>query len=538
MFTSILLIAIFVVILWFIKGLKKKKKSFNFRVLTALVIGLVFGLVVQLTIGTEQTYLVNDEGVKIESYVTAAEVANDQSSATDEDGNTIPMLIDFAEIGFDDTQIESVFGEDALKYDGAIVKTQSDLTDPTYYKEKNSPSANLMMVMSIVSGIYISLLKLIVIPLIFISITTAIINARGKANLGKKVTKIITFLLVTVAISAVVGVITSLLIGIDGAALQAGLGSTSDVLERSASLTEKSTSLSSMSISDLILAPIPSDFSFLVGQGDTAALTTVIFGMFLGYSVLQVDKRYPERVALFIDILNSTKEVVLSMVREILKLTPFAIVALMATFMSTTDFAGMSQLLLFVVGTYVAIAIMYVIHLLILAIFGLNPVKFAIKSFPVLLFGFGSRSSMAALALNTQTQREQLGVDEMTSDLAGTFGVTIGQNGCAGIYPAMIAVMAMQLDPNTTITIPWLIMLTIVIAISSFGIAGVGGGATFAAIAVLSIMGLPVTMAAILISVEPLLDMARTALNISDSMLTGVVISKIDGDLDMETYNE
>ncbi|WOO88618.1 cation:dicarboxylase symporter family transporter [Mollicutes bacterium LVI A0078] len=537
MFTSILLIAIFVVILWFIKGLKKKKKSFNFRVLTALVIGLVFGLIVQLTVGTEQSYLENSKGEKIESYVMATDVANDPSIITDEEGNTIPVLINFADLGLDDNAVTSTFDTDALKYDGVIVETQGDLTDPTYYKEKNTASANLMMVMSIVSSIYISLLKLIVIPLIFISITTAIINARGKANLGKKVTKIITFLLVTVGISAIIGVMTSLLLGIDGAALQAGLGASSDVVERTATLTERSTSLTSMSIADLITAPIPSDFSFLVGQGDTAALTTVLFGMFLGYSILQVDKRYPERVELFINILNSTKEVVLSMVREILKLTPFAIVALMATFMSTTDFAGMSQLLLFVIGTYVAIAIMYVIHLLILAIFGLNPVKFAVKSFPVLLFGFGSRSSMAALTLNTQTQREELGVDEMTSDLAGTFGVTIGQNGCAGIYPAMIAVMAMQAN-DLSITFGWLIMLTIVIAISSFGIAGVGGGATFAAIAVLSIMGLPVTMAAVLISVEPLLDMARTALNISDSMLAGVVISKIDGELDMETYNE
>lgn len=533
MITSIILIAIFIAILLFIRSLKKKKKSFNYRVLIALIIGLVFGAIVQLGLGTDQSKMVGKDGKEITEYATIAEIQGGSVKLAED----TEVYVSFDDLQFTDDVVAAKFGSKAIKYDGMLVDSTMNLSDPTLVKEENTASANLMTFMSIVSGIYINLLKLIVIPLIFISITTAIINARGNSNLGKKVSKVIGILLITVAISALVGVTTSLLLGIDGATLTSSLASNSDVLDRSASLAEKSTNFGSMSISDLILATVPSNFGFLVGQGDTAALSTVMFGMFLGYSVLQVDKRYPERVKLFIEILNTTKEVVLSMVREILKLTPFAIVALMASFMAKTSFTGMTQLVLFVVGTYIAIIIMYIIHLLILSMFGLNPTKFAKKSYPVLLFGFGSRSSMAALTLNTQAQKEELGVDEMSADLSATFGVTIGQNGCAGIYPAMVAVIAMQSQPDASITIGWLIMLIIVIAISSFGIAGVGGGATFAAIAVLSIMGLPLTAAAILISVEPLLDMARTALNISDGMLTGVLVSKIDGDIDMEKYN-
>ncbi len=533
MITSIILIAIFIAMLVVIKNLKKKKKSFNYRVLFALVLGLAFGLVVQLALGTEQTQFVDTDGNQITDYVSVIDVAD--GSATAEENTSMILL--FEDTGADEESIVSVYGSEALKYDGIIIDSEEDLTTPRYIEETNTPAGNLMMVMSIVSSLYISLLKLIVIPLIFISIATAIINARGNVGLGKKVTKIITLLIVTVGISALVGIATSLVLGIDGAALVEGMQGASGVADRATSLTEKSTELSSMNIADLILAPIPSDFSFLVGGGSTAALSTVLFGMFLGYSVLQVDKRYPERVELFINILNTTKEVVLSMVREILKLTPFAILALMASFMATTSYSGMSQLFLFVIGTYVAIAIMYLIHLLLILLVGLSPAKFARKTYPVLLFGFGSRSSMAALTLNQTTQREKLGVDDLTADLASTFSVTIGQNGCAGIYPAMVAVMAMQASGGE-ITIPWIIMLVAVIAISSFGIAGVGGGASFAAVAVLSIMGLPVTIAAVLISVEPLLDMARTALNISDGMLTGVLVSKIDGQLNEETYNE
>jgi L-cystine uptake protein TcyP (sodium:dicarboxylate symporter family) len=235
--------------------------------------------------------------------------------------------------------------------------------------------------------------------------------------------------------------------------------------------------------------------------------------------------------------MNSSKEVVLSMVKEILKLTPYAIVALMATFAVTSSLASLAEMGKFVVASYTAILVMYGIHLLIALINGLNPITYARKTWPVLLFGFGSRSSMAALPLNIETQVDTLGVDDETASIAATFGTSIGQNGCAGIYPAMLAVMAAQMS-GVDIDILWMLKLVLVTAVASFGIAGVGGGATFAAIAVLSIMGLDITIAAILVSVEPLIDMARTALNISDSMLSGVVVAKHNKTLDKEIYNQ
>ena len=112
------------------------------------------------------------------------------------------------------------------------------------------------------------------------------------------------------------------------------------------------------------------------------------------------------------------------------------------------------------------------------------------------------------------------------ANLAATFGATIGQNGCAGIYPAMLATMiapTMGVDP---LSLGFIVGLIAIVAISSFGIAGVGGGATFAALVVLPAMGFPVTIAALLISVEPLIDMARTALNVNGSIVSGVLASK------------
>jgi L-cystine uptake protein TcyP (sodium:dicarboxylate symporter family) len=90
----------------------------------------------------------------------------------------------------------------------------------------------------------------------------------------------------------------------------------------------------------------------------------------------------------------------------------------------------------------------------------------------------------------------------------------------------MLAVMAaptVGIDPYTA---NFLLTLVVIIAISSFGVAGVGGGATFASLIVLPAMGLPVTLVALLISIEPLIDMGRTALNVSGAMLSGVITAR------------
>lgn len=137
---------------------------------------------------------------------------------------------------------------------------------------------------------------------------------------------------------------------------------------------------------------------------------------------------------------------------------------------------------------------MYIIHLIILSVLGINPVKYVKKTIEVLIFAFTSRSSAGALPLNVQTQTKRLGVPEGIANFSATFGLSIGQNGCAGIYPAMLAVMVAPVA-NVEIDFQFVVTLIAVVIISSFGVAGVGGGATFASILVLSTLNLPVALA-------------------------------------------
>ncbi|KFN91692.1 L-cystine uptake protein [Tetragenococcus muriaticus 3MR10-3] len=140
--------------------------------------------------------------------------------------------------------------------------------------------------------------------------------------------------------------------------------------------------------------------------------------------------------------------------------------------------------------------------------------------------------------MNLTTQTKALGVDEATANFAGSFGISIGQNGCAGLYPAMLATIVAPTAGVDIFDWRFVIMLILVVTISSFGVAGVGGGATFASLIVLGSMNLPVAIVGLVISVEPLIDMGRTLVNVNDSMVAGVVTSANLNDLDRNTLND
>ena len=153
-------------------------------------------------------------------------------------------------------------------------------------------------------------------------------------------------------------------------------------------------------------------------------------------------------------------------------------------------------------------------------------------------FAFTSRSSAGALPLNIETQTKALGVDEATANFAGSFGLSIGQNGCAGVYPAMLATIVAPTVGINVFDWQFILLLVAVVTISSFGVAGVGGGATFASLIVLGSMNLPIAIVGLVISVEPLIDMARTLVNVSDSMVAGMVTSSRINELDRSILDD
>ena len=132
---------------------------------------------------------------------------------------------------------------------------------------------------------------------------------------------------------------------------------------------------------------------------------------------------------------------VMRLVRLVMKLTPYGVLALMTKVVATSNLQDILKLGSFVVVSYIGLALMFVIHGVILSVSGVNPLRFFRKVWPVLTFAFTSRSSAASIPLSIEAQTRRLGIPASIASFAASFGATIGQNGCAGLYPAMLAVM-------------------------------------------------------------------------------------------------
>lgn len=385
---------------------------------------------------------------------------------------------------------------------------------------------------NIVGQGYVALLQMIVMPLIFISIVAAF----TKIQIGEKFAKIgsliFIFLIGTVTIAAIVGVVYALMFGLDASTINLGNAEQA----RGSEIAKQAKDLTAHTLPQQILELLPKNpFLDFTGQRATSTIAVVIFASFIGFAYLRVARKQPDHGELLKRAIDAIYSLVMAIVTFVLRLTPYGVLAIMANTLSTSDFGAIWTLGKFLIASYAALITMYIIHLIILSLLGISPIRYIKKTLEVLIFAFTSRSSAGTLPLNIQTQTRRLGVPEGIANFAATFGLSIGQNGCAGIYPAMLAIMVAPVA-NVEIDLQFIVTLIAVVIISSFGVAGVGGGATFASILVLSTLNLPVALAGVLISVEPLIDMGRTALNVNDSMLAGTGTAKLTKHWDKDTF--
>lgn len=402
------------------------------------------------------------------------------------------------------------------------------------YGVENIVITDTMDWISIVGSGFVRLLQMIVMPLIFISILSAFAKMDIQEKFLKSGLKIIALLLGTTAIAAAIGITAALLFNLDASSLNLGDAEN----ERALSLETTASEVQDQTLPQQLVSLLPANpFLDFTGDRATSTIAVVFFAIFLGISFVRLMQRNPESGEKIRQGLIALNDWIMQLVKLVLALTPYGILAIMTSTVATSDFQAIYDLGIFVVASYAALITMYIIHLLLISFTGLNPIQYVKKTSEALLFAFTSRSSAGTLPLNIQTQRTRLGVPSSIANFSGSFGLSIGQNGCAGIYPAMLGIMIAP-AAGVEINAQFIVTLIAVTVIASLGIAGVGGGATFAAIIVLSTMNLPVALAAVLISVEPLIDMGRTALNVSGSMTAGTITAKTNGTLDKTIYDD
>ncbi|HHF5521339.1 TPA: L-cystine transporter [Haemophilus influenzae] len=377
---------------------------------------------------------------------------------------------------------------------------------------------------NVVGNGYVRLLQMIVMPLVFVSILSAIARINQTRSLGKVSVGVLSTLLITTAISAAVGIAMVHLFDVSAA----GLIVSDRELAAQGKVLDKAGQVSNLTVPAMLVSFIPKNpFADLTGANPTSIISVVIFSALLGVAALSLgkeDQALGERIAQGVETLN---KLVMRLVRFVIRLTPYGVFALMIKMAATSKWADIVNLGNFIVASYAAIALMFVVHGILLFFVKVNPVDYYKKVLPTLSFAFTSRSSAATIPLNIETQTAKLGNNNVIANFAATFGATIGQNGCGGIYPAMLAVMVAPMVGIDPFSFSYILTLIFVVAISSFGIAGVGGGATFAAIVVLSTLGLPLELIGLLISIEPLIDMGRTALNVNGAMVAGTITDRL-----------
>ena len=375
---------------------------------------------------------------------------------------------------------------------------------------------------------------MIIMPLIMVSIISAILKLKDASSLGKISALTIGTLLITTTVAAALGILMAKLFGLTAV----GLTSSAAEVARGVQLQGSLETAKAMSLTKLLVSFVPTNpFLDMTGARKTSTIAVVVFSIFIGISATGIAAKKPEIFASFENFMKVAHAIVMRMVTLVLRLTPYGVFALMFEVVASSSYTDILKLINFVVASYSALILMFLVHLAIIAGVGLNPLRFVKKVFPVLAFAFTSRTSAGSIPMSVQTQTQRLGTPEGIANFAASFGSTIGQNGCAGIYPAMLAVMIAPTVGVDPFTISFLLPLLAIITIGSVGVAGVGGGATFAALIVLSAMDLPVALAGLLISVEPLIDMGRTALNVSGSITAGTVTSRVMGQTDLAVYN-
>jgi L-cystine uptake protein TcyP (sodium:dicarboxylate symporter family) len=386
---------------------------------------------------------------------------------------------------------------------------------------------------NVIGSGYVRLLQMIVAPLVLISILAAVTKLSDARALGAMSALVLGLLMITTAASALIGVAMTTTFGLRADAIVQGVRE----LERGTALQAQVPEAARLTIPSLLQSFVPANiFADLAGTRSTSVIGVVIFAALLGVAVLALRREQPETGAQVIRGIDTLLALIMRLVRIVIRLTPYGVLALMARVMATSDVNDVVNLGRFVVASYLGMSVILLMHAAILAAAGLSPLRFFQRIWPVLTFAFSSRSSAAAIPLSVDTQVTRLGVAPATANFAASFGATIGQNACAGLYPAMLAVMIAPTVGMDATSASFITSLVIVATIGSFGIAGVGGGATFAALVVLSTLNLPVALAGLLISVEPLIDMGRTAVNVSGSMTAGAVTSRLLRETDMEVF--
>lgn len=377
---------------------------------------------------------------------------------------------------------------------------------------------------SLLGGGFISFIRMLVIPLVMVSIIHVIINMKEDAKLGALVKRTLVITLVMVAISVALGIFL-------GKIFNVGHVEQAVAAEGANKIREVK------NIVDTLKALIPANPVEAMVNLNIVGL--VIFSAMLGVAAKRMSKKYMEIVSPFFALINAMQKIIVSMAMSIIKWMPLAVVPLLANTIAQKGISAIVEVSKFILVLYLAVAVMFVIQMIAVAMFGLNPITYVKKCISLLILAFTSRSSVGCLPVTISTLTNKLGVSESTASFVGSFGTTAGMQGCAGIFPALTIVFVTNMSGHS-VDLTLIVMSIIVVSIGSLGIAGIPGTATMAASVGLSGTGLAGLFPLVnpILAIDPIIDMPRTMLNVIGSVTNAIMVDKSLGQINLSVYND
>ena len=363
--------------------------------------------------------------------------------------------------------------------------------------------------------IFVRSLKLLIVPMVFVSLVLGAASLGNSARMGPMALKTIALYLVTTCIAITFALTMALLI-------KPGVGVDLEVVEYAVNDVP--------SFKETVINIVPENP--VKAMANTVMLQIIVFSILMGIALSRIGEKGQPVLTFF----ESMNEVVMKMVMMLMQLAPYGVFALLAKTVADLGAGAIEQIIkYFLTMVFVLIVHATVVYPTFLKIFtGLNPVQFFLNIRPTILFAFSTASSNATLPVTMETARDRLGVSRSIASFSLPLGATINMDGTA-IMMGVATVFISQVY-GIDIGLQGYLLVVLTAMLASIGTAGVPGVGTVMLTMVLGEVGLPAEGIGMILAVDRLLDMVRTAVNVTGDSMVATVVAKTESEIDLKTY--
>ncbi|ANS73229.1 amino acid:proton symporter [Paenibacillus yonginensis] len=376
---------------------------------------------------------------------------------------------------------------------------------------------------STIGSIYVNLIKMLVMPLVFVLVINSIASLTNLAHLRKLGVKTILWFLSTTGVAALIGLLVALAVN-PGSGFKAEAPQNFEAREIP-------------TFSQVILDLVPSNPISDMSEGKVVPV--LIFAIFVAVAIVHISSRKPESVEPVRQLLKSATDVLHQVVKYVIRLTPYGVYALIGAMAAKYGLDTLAPLAKVILASYIGLIIHFVLIFggLVALVVKVNPLKFFRKAYPTVAVAFTTRSSYATLPVNLEVLTKRLRVSPRIASFVAPLGATMNFNGCGGVWPAIVAIFVARVY-NVPLGLTDYILLILVCIISSIGVAGVPGPAAISTTVVLTAMGLPLEGMGLVLGVEALIDMGRTAVNATGTTVTALLVANSEGEFDRAAFEQ